>query len=450
MLARGVSMRRPICFVVMPFHAPASEVDGRSTDFDEIFAHLIAPAVEDAGLRPHRADEETLGGIFHKHMFERLALCEFAVADMTMANPNVFYELGVRHAIRPWSTVLMYRSDARLPLDVALDAALPYPADLMTKPDELARLRSQLTRRLKSAQARETDSPVHQLVAGLPIPEVDHRRVDLMLEAIDRESALARTISSAAADGLDSLRRLRTEIGDVGDLDSESAVALMLAFRSVNGWHELLEVVNSMPPELAEVFLVREQQALALGRCGRFREAGTALNELLMRRPNSETYGILGGVQRREWEHALATGESVELTSGLLNRAADTYLAGFETDLRDPYPGVNAVCLLALSGRLDELAEIAPVVRYCVNRRLSGTEVEYWDYVCDLQLAVAMGDHDRAERALPKVLTNLSEPFQATSTADGLAVLAAHCEVEQVRARVTSMAKQIARRGEAL
>src|SRR4029077_6839859 len=57
-----------------------------------------------AGLLPVRADEEQSGGIIHKPMFERLILCEIAVADLTTANANVFYELGVRHAVKPATT----------------------------------------------------------------------------------------------------------------------------------------------------------------------------------------------------------------------------------------------------------------------------------------------------------------------------------------------------------
>jgi hypothetical protein len=52
--------------------------------------------VEQAGLEPIRADEEKIGGTIHKPMFERLMLCHYAVADITGANPNVFYELGIQ------------------------------------------------------------------------------------------------------------------------------------------------------------------------------------------------------------------------------------------------------------------------------------------------------------------------------------------------------------------
>lgn len=97
----------PLCFVLMPF-GRKSDATGTTIDFDAVYRDLIAPAIRAAGLEPIRADEEVTGGIVHKPMFERLILCEYAVADLTFANANVFYELGVRHAVRPYSTVLVF------------------------------------------------------------------------------------------------------------------------------------------------------------------------------------------------------------------------------------------------------------------------------------------------------------------------------------------------------
>ena len=106
------------CFVLMPF-GWKSDAAGKSIDFDAVYREVIKPAVAAAGLEPFRADEELTGGIIHKAMFERLVLCDYAVADLTLANANVFYELGVRHAARPWSTVSIYAGTSRLPFDVA-------------------------------------------------------------------------------------------------------------------------------------------------------------------------------------------------------------------------------------------------------------------------------------------------------------------------------------------
>jgi hypothetical protein len=59
-------------------------------------------------------------------MFERLIVCEYAVGDVTAANANVFYELGVRHAVRPGCTVPLFANQSRLPFDVASLRAMPY------------------------------------------------------------------------------------------------------------------------------------------------------------------------------------------------------------------------------------------------------------------------------------------------------------------------------------
>ena len=70
---------------------------GPDIDFDRIYQSAIKPGIEGAGLQPIRADEEELGGIIHRPMFERLLVCAYALADLTTSNANVLYELGVRH-----------------------------------------------------------------------------------------------------------------------------------------------------------------------------------------------------------------------------------------------------------------------------------------------------------------------------------------------------------------
>jgi hypothetical protein len=102
-----------LCFVLMPF-GQKPDAGGAVIDFDAVYRDVIAPAIRDAAMEPLRADEEVTGGIIHKAMFERLILCEYAVADLTTANANVFYELGVRHAVRPSSTVALFAKGSRL------------------------------------------------------------------------------------------------------------------------------------------------------------------------------------------------------------------------------------------------------------------------------------------------------------------------------------------------
>ena len=67
-------------------------------DFDDIWHRAFRPAAEAAGVLLVRADEERLGGFVHLALFERLLLAEIVLADLTLASPNVMYELGIRRA----------------------------------------------------------------------------------------------------------------------------------------------------------------------------------------------------------------------------------------------------------------------------------------------------------------------------------------------------------------
>src|SRR3954469_23480926 len=117
---------RPMLFVAMPFGTKPDPTGRITIDFDDIYARAIRPAADDAKVEVIRADEERGGGIIHKPMYERLLLAEIVVADLTFANANVFYELGIRHAARPHATILIFASIGTLPFDVAPLRSVPY------------------------------------------------------------------------------------------------------------------------------------------------------------------------------------------------------------------------------------------------------------------------------------------------------------------------------------
>src|SRR5205809_918274 len=121
-----VVMPQPLCFVLMPFGSKPDPTGRPNIDFNRVYEKAIRPAIEAAGMAPVRADEEKTGGIIHKPMFERLLLCEYAVADLTTANANVFYELGVRHTALPRTTQPIYAKHQPIPFDVNYLRALGY------------------------------------------------------------------------------------------------------------------------------------------------------------------------------------------------------------------------------------------------------------------------------------------------------------------------------------
>ena len=105
-------------------------------------------------------------------MFERLLVCEFAVAGLTTSNPNVLYELGIRQAGRPKTTLTSYAVCTPLAFDVNLLRHQPYQLEADSELSELraAELRQAVARHLRELSdlcAREpfTDRPLFQLIS---------------------------------------------------------------------------------------------------------------------------------------------------------------------------------------------------------------------------------------------------------------------------------------------
>ena len=87
------------CFVIMPF-GEKKDIDGQPINFDVIYKDFIKDAVEGLSLKCIRCDEIAEAGWIHSKMFEYIFSADVAVVDITSLNPNVFYELGIRHALK--------------------------------------------------------------------------------------------------------------------------------------------------------------------------------------------------------------------------------------------------------------------------------------------------------------------------------------------------------------
>jgi hypothetical protein len=240
---------------------------GALVDFDSVYEQLIAPAIRTAELDPLRADEEMTGGIIHKPMYERLILCEFAVADLTTANANVFYELGLRHAVRPWSTVLLFaEGSGQLPFDVGPLRALPYRLGPDGKPADLPRDWQALTARLQEARAKATDSPVFQLVEHFP--DIQRLKTDVFRDRVHYSEEMKTRLAAARKAGVDAVRAMGHELGKIPDAEAGVVIDLFLSYRAVKAWADMIALVKNMTPPLAATVMVQEQLGLALNRAG--------------------------------------------------------------------------------------------------------------------------------------------------------------------------------------
>ncbi len=415
----GAGDHSPLCFVLMPYGVKR-DANGTLVDFNAIYDHVFRPAIEDADCRPIRSDEERTGGLIHKAMFERLMLCDYAVADLSTANANVFYELGIRHALRPYSTVLVYADGFRLPFDVAPLAALKYSLDAQGRLTQTHVDRGALAQRLRDAQARTTDSPLFQVFGQQLRPlDLGPFEVEAVTERA-RESARLRDIAAAATTTAE-VDAVRTGLGDLRGADPGVVVQLLSTYQDLGQWERIVSLVEQASPEFANETYVLERQAMALNRLGGHAKAKLILQRLLNERgASSETLGLLGRVYKDEWENARDAGQTARAT-GALDNAIATYLEGFETDMRDPYPGVNAVELMAVRQTADQRwRDLLPIVRYSAERRLRAGGATYWDYATLLELAVMSGDESDANQMLARALATGPTAEQAATTLDSL------------------------------
>jgi len=428
---------KPLCFVLMPFGQKPSG-DGGTIDFDAVYQQVLAPAIEAAGLEPLRADEEVSGGIIHKPMYERLILCEYAVADLTTANANVFYELGLRHAVRKHSTVTVFAANARLPFDVNGLRGLPYKLTPAGQPEDTAGTARALLQAARGDPA--TDSPLYQLVQDYPA--VQHEKTDVFRDRVAYSAAVKQRLALARKKGLDGVRAEEQALGTLANVESGVLVDLFLSYRAVKAWDDMVRLAAAMPRPLAETVLVREQLALALNRAGRGDEAEAVLLRLIEQRgPSSETYGILGRVYKDRWDAARKTADEFT-TAGLLDKAVNAYLAGFEADWRDAYPGINALTLMEAKTPPDPRGPaLVPVVRYAVERRIAVMRSpDYWDHATLLELAVLGRDEAAARAATQAALAVVREKWEPETTARNLGLIR---EVRAARGEAVAWADAI-------
>jgi tetratricopeptide (TPR) repeat protein len=426
----------PLCFVLMPF-GKKKDAEGVEINFDEIYYQGIKPGIEDAQLEPLRADAERTGGVIHTAMFERLLLSEYALADLTTANANVFYELGVRHAARRNTTLLTY-ADGRLPFDLNYARTLPYKlgANNNFGPEEAQALRQAVAARLRDLiELRRTDdvtdSPLFQVLDGYQAPELSHLKTDTFRERV-RYSEQAKTALAKARSDRDvqAIAEIEASLGQLDESHAGIIVDIMLSYRAFSNWQRMVEIIERMPEALKRTQMIQEQYGLALNRLQRRDEAIRVLEAVIEKYgKNSESCGILGRAYKDKWEEALKANE--RRARGFLRSAIEMYVQGFDADWRDYYPGVNALSLLHAEGgeeSMAKLSELLPVVRYSLTQRFrlakgSANKLNYWDHATMLELAVLANDRSQAELSLDESLAMAQEDWVLETTAKNLSMI---------------------------
>ncbi|WP_018922936.1 TRAFs-binding domain-containing protein [Salsuginibacillus kocurii] len=422
---------KPLTFVAMPFGKKAD--DRTVIDFDSIYNSAIKPAVLEAEneMEVIRADEETLGGFIHGPMYERLLLSEIVIADLTLANSNVFYELGIRHCARPKSTILLFSKDTRLPFDVGPLRAIPYElTNGELTGDESKKLKESIKIRLQEAlEEGSPDSPLFQLISGFPGVNLKPDQTQAFREKLFSIESIHEKLFYLKYSKDNQIEKIREVENDIGNFDTSSyelLFDLLLTYRAVESWGDMIRVIESFPVNVKESVNVQEQLALALNRRNLDKDRERAigiLNSICRKYGNSsETLGILGRVYKDQYFEAISLKEDRK-ARGALKQAIECYYKGFEEDPRDYYPGINALTLLFIDDKEESkvlFEKLKPLVDFALERHGGLSSNDYWVLATLLEFASLCEDWEYANKVADKITTLPHNKMQIRTTINNL------------------------------
>ena len=199
------------CFVIMPFGTKEHPFTKETIDFDEIYEKIICKALSDVLENFERSDSATAAGLIHSEMIDDILSADIAVVDISTANPNVMYELGVRHAAKRSGTVVIKRKGDPIPFNIGGIRAFEYPdlADTKDVENFIDLLKTSVQNALDGG---EVDSLVHGLFRGLNVTKrarrLRRRTIDVYRWPGDIDKKIAREMCIVTGD-----------IADISDID---------------------------------------------------------------------------------------------------------------------------------------------------------------------------------------------------------------------------------------
>src|ERR1700730_10272343 len=408
----------PACFVVMGFGKKTDYPTGRVLDLDKSYKYIIKPAAEAAGYVCIRADEIQHSGNINVPMYQELLNADVVIADVSTYNANAFYELGVRHSLKPYTTITIAEDKLVFPFDVGQIAIRTYH-HLGEGIDfgEVERMRGELQKAIKAVGAQAAcDSPVYTFMKDLQPPAI--------AKAEAERAALAANPSADAA-ARPTVRAL---------MDQVEAAFERSDFITAKS---LLTIVRSMMPN--DVFVI-QKLALAAYRSklptpvDALNEACQMLEALEPRTStDAETLGLYGAIRKRLWEATQA--------SPHLDKAIWAHEKGFYVK-NDYYNGINLAYLLNVRAALAAESQPAEAITDFIlaqrtRRRVLGLcealleskhapagADEYWVKATMAEAYAGIGDDAKAHellqaaRAVDMSVPSLeSNPTEMTETA---------------------------------
>jgi hypothetical protein len=338
-------------FIVRPFG------NKNGIDFDKIENELIRPAMQQAGLTGGTTGEFLQQGNIRTDMFEQLLIADLVIADISIHNANVFYELGIRHALRDKRTFLIKSKDGEsreneVPFDLKTDRYLAYDAKNPNGAVDIFSAALKLT-----LDSQKPDSPVYELLPGLEPAEPDK----VLVVPLDFREEVERV---EAAKNCGDLQLLAAEVDGftwrvaglrlVGHAqfrlkDWPGAKVTWLAVREYDDMDvEANTLLGTIFQRLGD--LTSSDQAVERA----------LQNTEISASQRAEIRALMGRNAKNQWERSWATFATIDsaqksaLTSPYLERSFELYRRGFIEDRNHFYSGLNALAMVTM---LTELAQ---------------------------------------------------------------------------------------------
>jgi tetratricopeptide (TPR) repeat protein len=436
---------QPVCFMVMPFGTkPTGAKDGEGpaeVDFDLLWEKALAPAIRALNYEAVRADED-LGALIINDMLERLTLADLVIADLTLSNANVYYEIGIRHGAKETGCVLISANWSKQLFDVAQMRQIRYPLPQAKVTDKDART---IIDTLLEAipQLKMAQTPLYML----GFPKLDVSRSTVFRSLVSRLSQFQAQASAVrAAFGEDKtahVEQLLAKYGGARPILPAVAIELLYLVRDTLPFERTLQYIDSLPEEIRQLPLVKEQRALAQSKVGDHLAAIGELESLIkLSGDSSERQGLLGGRYKRLYAQAQDKGSRRRY----LDKAIEHYERGMLLDLNDYYPASNLPSLLRARGDpgdLDRARAVNELVVIACEAALLRKSANEWTRPTLLGAAFDAGDASKAEQLSVQVLREPPDTWKLGSMIDTLERSTTQVADPAVRARLEAVCRRL-------
>jgi hypothetical protein len=442
-----------LCFVMMPFGEKVN-TSNIKIDFDVVYDHLLYPAIDKAGLKPIRDDEKKLGGLIIKTMLERIIFCDYAIADITFDNPNVFYELGIRHAVRPFTTIIIREQTySNLPFDVSPIKVIYYEYDFQNRTikeieKKIEEIKVLLIECRKDVGASVPDSPIKQLFGSFDFPKLNKLRaaskdfedwvsklqhkIDKVDEIVSEWKELDNQFRKTEDNNQkhDIEVRKQNKIEELKNIEDENLIhdnpleryslllSILKAYKDTNSTGSIIELLESIPERKREkYFELEERLAYAYKMEQKFDKAESIARKLISM-GREDKHSSLNALTASIFKHK----SEMYNSKFCLKESIRMYMESFESNPNEYYPGICLLNLLYTSDSKEwqsKYDKYFPLVEFSIERRLKKTN-EYWGHVSMLELEVMRDNKEMAKENLDAALNSPHAPWKREVTAKHL------------------------------